>query len=332
VIRRIVRSAASTRAGARIVDALDALDGGGSHALPVLTYHRILDHGARPSLHRLSVSPAAFEEQLDALMRRRQFVSLADVIDASRGALRLPRRSLLLTFDDAYDDFERTAWPILASRSLPAALFVPTGYPDRSERWFWWDQLNELLATPSPVGSVPTPLGELPIRTDRERRRAFADLRDHFKTLPVRESMAAVEGLTAAMGAPPARNEVLGWDSLRRLAAAGVTLAPHSRSHPLLTTTTDDELRDELSGSLDDLRREVGDCPPALAYPSGAHDARVVAATDAAGYAVAFTTKRGVNDLRRGRWLTLRRINVGSRTPAALLQAQAGRWMTLVGG
>ncbi len=332
MIRGIARSLAATGSGARIVAALDALDAGASHALAVLTYHRIGERDERPSLHRLSVSAGAFEEQLDALMRRREFISLADVVDARRGALRLPRRSLLLTFDDAYDDFGRTAWPILSSRSLPATVFVPTGYPDRPDRWLWWDQLNELLASPSPVASIHTPIGQLPVRTAGERRHAFTALRDHFKSIPAEASMAVIAELSTELGSPAPRNEVLGWERLRGLAAAGVTLAPHSRTHPLLTTTGDVALRDELSGSLDDLRREVGACPPAFAYPSGAHDARVVAATEAAGYAVAFTTRRGVNDLRRGRWLTLRRINVGSRTPPALLQAQAGRWMTLFDG
>ena len=45
-----------------------------------------------------------------------------------------------------------------------------------------------------------------------------------------------------------------------------------------------------------------------------------------AGYRVAFTTRRGTNDLRRPEWLALRRINVGRSTDRVVLAAQLHRW------
>lgn len=139
--------------------------------------------------------------------------------------------------------------------------------------------------------------------------------------------MGMLDGVAARLGAGAARNETLGWDRLRALAAEGVTLAPHSRTHPMLPTLTDPVLEAELAGARDDLSNEIDNPAPCVAYPSGAHDRRVVEATAAAGYELAFTTRRGVNDLRHGRWLTLRRINVGHRTTSTLLRAQIGSWM-----
>jgi hypothetical protein len=57
------------------------------------------------------------------------------------------------------------------------------------------------------------------------------------------------------------------------------------------------------------------------------HDDRVVRATERAGYEVAFTTMRGINDVRRQSWLRMLRINIGSTTPATLIRAQLGSWM-----
>ena len=125
-------------------------------------------------------------------------------------------------------------------------------------------------------------------------------------------------GPAAAPGA-----QVLGWDALRRLAAEGVALAPHTRTHPKLDRLADAELAGEVAGSLEDLRREIGDAVvPAFAYPAGGVSAAAAGAVAAAGYRMAFTTRRGANDLRTADPLRLSRINVGRRTKVLALRAQ----------
>jgi peptidoglycan/xylan/chitin deacetylase (PgdA/CDA1 family) len=331
MMRGLARAAGSSRASARLIGLLERLDPGRSHLLPVLCYHRVCDPSAEPRAHRgLCVPPAAFAEQLDALAARYEVVTLADVLDARRHEHRLPRRALLITFDDAYDDFASTAWPMLRERSLPAALFVPTGFPD-TDQVFWWDRLAELIAADPDRATIPSPLGDLPVTTERDRRRTFAELRAACKRMSMPEVTAYLDTLAAEVGAPPASGRVLGWEALRQLGAEGVTIAAHSRSHPILTTLSDDELDDELRTSRADIAREMGTDVPCFAYPSGIHDDRVVHATEEAGYEVAFTTRRGINDLRRQSWLRMLRINIGSATPATFIRAQLGSWMALRG-
>jgi peptidoglycan/xylan/chitin deacetylase (PgdA/CDA1 family) len=121
------------------------------------------------------------------------------------------------------------------------------------------------------------------------------------------------------------RDAVLGWDALRRLAADGVTLAPHTRTHPLLPRLDPALLDQEIRGSRDDLAEATGASEPVFAYPSGATSEAVAACVADSGFRVAFTTRRGVNDLRAADWLALRRINVAVGTPPSLVRAQAIR-------
>ena len=122
--------------------------------------------------------------------------------------------------------------------------------------------------------------------------------------------------------AGPAQPPVLDWDDLRALAAEGVTLAPHTRTHPLLDRIPLDRAVDEIATSLADLEREVGPTPRALAYPSGAHGGDAVEAARRAGMVLAVTTKRGGNHLGRTDPLRFRRINIGLRTRPSLVRAQ----------
>ncbi len=74
------------------------------------------------------------------------------------------------------------------------------------------------------------------------------------------------------------------WDQVGQLAAAGWEIGSHSRTHPLLTTLTDEGLDHELAVSREEC--EAGSSSPcrAIAYPYGDVDVRVIEAARTAGY------------------------------------------------
>jgi peptidoglycan/xylan/chitin deacetylase (PgdA/CDA1 family) len=56
---------------------------------------------------------------------------------------RLPRRAVVLTFDDGYAD-NLLAKSLLEKRGLAATLFLSTGALDSSHE-FWWDELERIF-------------------------------------------------------------------------------------------------------------------------------------------------------------------------------------------
>jgi peptidoglycan/xylan/chitin deacetylase (PgdA/CDA1 family) len=89
----------------------------------VLCYHAIDDYA-----HGLTVAPAAFREQLEALRQLGfEFQTFGDFIDRIM-RWGLPQRSVaVITFDDGFaDNFTRAA-PILADMNVPATFFVTSG-------------------------------------------------------------------------------------------------------------------------------------------------------------------------------------------------------------
>lgn len=75
----------------------------------------------------------------------------------------------------------------------------------------------------------------------------------------------------------------LDWPALSRLAAAGWEIGSHSQTHRLLSRLGDDELRDELEISREEITAHVGACL-SISYPWGEIDERVVGAARHAGY------------------------------------------------
>jgi peptidoglycan/xylan/chitin deacetylase (PgdA/CDA1 family) len=253
-------------------------------------------------------------------------VSLQDVLGTIDEPSRLPARAVLVTFDDGYLDFAANAWPVLREASVPATLFVATAFSADPATPFWWDRLWSAVHG-APAGStVATPVGVLAVGPNAARE-TVGGLRTWLKGLDHDEAMGEVERIVGELGgagtiAPPS---VLDWNALRSLAAEGVTLAPHTRHHPLLDRVTVERAIEEIALSHADLEREIGSAstiPRVLAYPSGAHGGSAVVAARQAGMDLAMTTERGGNDLRRVDRLRLRRINVGGRASAPLVRAQ----------
>jgi peptidoglycan/xylan/chitin deacetylase (PgdA/CDA1 family) len=293
--------------------------------LAILTYHRVDEPGARPDLlpSLVSATPSAFAEQVADLARHYRPVSLAEVVEAAGDPRRLPPRAVHVTVDDGYADFATRAWPVLRAAQVPVTLFVPTAFPDRHGTGFWWDRLWHALATTARPTLPDRPIGAAPLTDPAECRDAMRRLRSWLKDQPHEALEDEVERLVAELDPPPVHDpSILDWGELRRLAAEGVSIAPHTRHHPLLDRVTLETAVAEIEGSVTDLEREIGPTPRVLAYPSGAHGGDAVEAARRAGMVLAVTTERGGNDLRHADPFRLRRINVGGRARSPLVRAQ----------
>src|SRR5262245_56690663 len=100
-----------------------------SRRLLILCYHGVSlgdEHEWNPTLY---ISPRTLTCRLDALRRLGCTVlSLSEGIDRLYEE-RLPKRAVVLTFDDGYYDFKAKAVPLLEERGYPATVYVTT------ERW-----------------------------------------------------------------------------------------------------------------------------------------------------------------------------------------------------
>jgi peptidoglycan/xylan/chitin deacetylase (PgdA/CDA1 family) len=312
--RRVQAAVARSRAFGRFVDVLERLVPPQPGRLTALTYHRVDEEGASPQLYPglLSATPDEFEAQMRHVKARCRPISLEELLAVRRQRAELPPRAVLVTFDDAYRDFAEHAWPTLRDLGLPVAVFVPTAFPDSEDRAFWWDRVWAALGVETPDHAA--------------RLARFRALRSEFARLTDDEVQAEVDRLTARLDGPGPPPCVLGWEALRSLAREGVQLAPHTRTHPRLDRGGRKEVRAELAGAREDLEREIGSAPPALSYPGGGHDPRIVEVAADLGFELGFTTARGGNDVRRADWLRLRRINVGRRLGHEAFRAQLLPW------
>lgn len=310
-----------------VLDGLERLGTWAPDRLCTLTYHRVTeisDDGRHPGL--ISATPAEFEQHLDILKARFNVVSLDAVLAARAGHEALPPDAVLLTFDDAVDDFVDHALPALLDRDLPGVLFVPTGYVDRDEAWFWWDAVYAAVMTTDRPALPVEPIGTRPLLTGDDRSQAFDELRNRFKRIPWSQATAEVGDLTAALGVRPPPANVMSWADVRKASEAGIAVCPHTRTHPHLDQLDIAEVRTEIAGSLDDLREHLDTVPPAFAYPSGQWTSEVRSLVEDLGFELAFTTRRAAHRIQHDDPLLIGRFNVSRRTGMNALRLQMLPW------
>jgi peptidoglycan/xylan/chitin deacetylase (PgdA/CDA1 family) len=206
---------------------------------PILMYHWFRP-GERPSRSRspqLEISPELFERQL-ALLRRSGYesVSLTRAAGLDR-AEPLPRRPVVLTFDDGTLDFWEQARPRLVAHGFRATLFVVTGHVGGRSVWdrelgeperplMDWDQLRELDRTGFEIEShthghrVLTDLSDDEARDELERSRGDLERElgrpPRFLAYPRGRYAPRHKGLAREAGYDGACAVILGWADLWR--------------------------------------------------------------------------------------------------------------------
>jgi peptidoglycan/xylan/chitin deacetylase (PgdA/CDA1 family) len=307
--KELVSAITNNPVSAHLMTFLERMQKERPNYLRVLTYHEVEEVDG-------------FNKQMAYLAQNFHVISLERVVEAVLGGDPLPPRSVLITFDDACRNFAECAWPFLKDFNLPVTVFVPTSFPSQPDNVFWWDRLQHAFHNTTRRDLIETPIGEISLATEPQRRQAASRLKKSFRFLPYSEVMAWTYQLCGELGTSQPKSRVLSWDDLRRLADEGVALAPHSQTHPYLDELTAKEVKAEATGSLRDLEREIGKTLPVFAYPNGRFRNETVQALQQAGFVMAFTTIRGVNDLDTADPFQLRRVNIGSHATLPVLRAR----------
>lgn len=122
----------------------------GYQLVPVLVYHNI---GAQAQ-GRLVIAASAFEAQMRYLKRAGyRVIRLEDLIEYTTLGRQLPRKSVVLTFDDGYKSFLRHGYPLLRKLGFTATLFVYTDYVSSSSNAMDWDDLRRLADEGFTIGA-----------------------------------------------------------------------------------------------------------------------------------------------------------------------------------
>ena len=156
--------------------------------LPTLMYHHIqTKESATPKKQLgLTVFTDVFASQMQYLKSKGyNTLSMNDLINFFDAGIAPPKHSVLLTFDDGYEDFYTDAYPILSSLGFKATMFVPTGLVNNPD-YMTWDQItsmNNSILFANHTWSHRNVVTQIPIM-QKEISTADVQLADHNLNVP----------------------------------------------------------------------------------------------------------------------------------------------------
>jgi peptidoglycan/xylan/chitin deacetylase (PgdA/CDA1 family) len=242
----------------------------------VLNYHRVGNCKDSPFDRGLwSADAEAFTDQIRFCKSQLEVITPDDIprVVANRSG-----RHALITFDDGYRDNYEIAFPILKAEGVSATFFIATGFVD-SPHLPWWDEIAWMVRT-SRQDRVELPRWiTAPILFEEpDREGAVRTLLRAYKAMPAEFTGRYLDAIAEATrsgrcdGAEVGRGFWMDWEMLREMRAAGMTVAGHTVTHPVLARTSIKRQREEILGCGARLAEEIGEPMRYFSYPVGKPD------------------------------------------------------------
>lgn len=289
----------------------------------ILMYHRVVTAAELSSQFiqpGMYVTGETFERQVRFLREHFDVLSMPELLTMWREKTwKTDRRYCVITFDDGWLDNYVHAFPVLRRYDIPATIFLPTGVIGTT-KWFWPEELgwiNRRFASLPMQRKVPI-LASLrdgdswlnDIARYMEVGRSD-ELIERCKVVPHNRIGELVGRLAGEMEVRlPDERLVMNWDEVRDMAAAKISFGSHSVNHKILTTVSDAVLREEVFGSMDNLRSHGLKGEFVFCYPNGNYSPIVMRSVESAGYCAATSTEPGWEAREPEHLFRLKRIAV----------------------
>jgi peptidoglycan/xylan/chitin deacetylase (PgdA/CDA1 family) len=299
------------------------------HKLLIVAYHGIAPNQSTLRQPWHLVRQRLFNEQLRYLIRHYDLVPLEHAIRALQSRT-LRRPTACITFDDGYRSNYTLALPLLDQFQVPATVFLTTGLIG-TDRTVWTVEM--LLAFGSTAARQldlsSFGLGPVTLQGRRHALRIARRAVEGAKQMPPQERTAAVHALSTQLAldkdvdAGPFR--MMAWEDVAAMdRSAMVSFGAHTKTHQILATLDDAELKAEISDSIDAIKQRLASVVSIFAYPNGGvqdFDSRSIQALHDCGITAAVTTIEGLNGPGTDPF-RLRRITIGSEVTSYQFKSQ----------
>jgi len=241
----------------------------------VLLYHSVASGESNPYL-----DTAAYISHMDMLQSEFRVIGAEEFLWHLKKLKRFAPRSVLVTFDDGFQNNYTVVHPIMEQRQLPWILFTPTQSLEDSRQMLWGPVLRAIcLFTPAAKVSM---MGQSwPLGNGVSRTNIYKQMTTWVAMQPAEKVLPALQTLTAAhwdhVPKDYAQNfcSMIKSEQLYDLGRSSlVEIGCHTKTHPFLPSVSDKQLTQEIDEATQQLSDVLGRRVRMFAYPSGCYGAR----------------------------------------------------------
>ena len=125
----------------------------GHYTVPIMMYHRVDEEGKDRAD---TISPERFRQHMEYLkVNGYQVIGLDELVQGIKSGRKFPHNTVVITFDDGYEDNYTTVFPLLKKYRILARIFLATSFigGTRTLRsgamlpMLTWDQIREMKSS-----------------------------------------------------------------------------------------------------------------------------------------------------------------------------------------
>lgn len=239
----------------------------------VLLYHRVSEYTNDPQL--LCVSPENFDKQLEFLKNNYTVLTIEEWKTNILQHKKFKSGSIVISFDDGYEDNFLHALPILEKNGTQALFYVCTGNLNTPNE-FWWDELENILLLSKPVGQeLSIDLNGLIKKygTDIEQRNTlYQELLPVLRKMHPNKRSITLKQLSEQFGnpAPRASHRSMSFEQLKKMSGSNAAvIGAHTHNHPSLAALSMEEQKSEIQHSKQIVEDLLGTKIEHFSYPFG---------------------------------------------------------------
>jgi len=263
------------------------------YPLSILYYHHVF--AAKETFHPDDLCAEQFNEQIKFLNKYFNIISLDQAMHLLKQK-KLPPKSLVLTFDDGYQDNYTIAAPILEKNNCTATFFIASQGVEQG--YLWNDQIEQSLKSTT-KNILPKSIinEELSIKTETEKVIAFNLLMNKLKFLSNEQRSKKIVKLSQELNVNQFTKTMMNSKQILDLHNKGFTIGAHTHSHTILSTETNENALTELSINKLYLEKVINSSVNFLAFPNGLYgrdfNKKHCDITNEIGFKAAFSTNDG---------------------------------------
>lgn len=266
----------------------------------ILMYHSVLPNPSLwiDSFGEIAHSASVFRGQMGLLARDFHPITLDEAVKYVRlGSL--PKRSVIVTFDDGYADNYEVAMPILNQAGVPATFYVTVDCVE-NRRQPWPSRLRFAFRTTKLANWKDSTGRPWRLNLPAQREEAFLSLCDVCCQLSGTAQEIFVgrveQELETEMPCEP--SVMMSYDHMRALQRHGHTVGSHTMTHPNMAYLKEDQASHELRESKRRLELHLETPIRHFSYPCPAlsphWSTQTLEQSRVAGYETAVTTDNGL--------------------------------------
>ena len=243
-----------------------------------LLYHGVSGYNNFRGIENFSkkhISKKLFLKQMLFLKKNCNVISL-DKLEKYKREKDIKKNTVLISFDDGFENNFKVAAPILKKLNLPCIFYISTGMIGKNDM-FWVDKIEDIINR-TKIKYLDIDLEKkirFPLNSKLEKIKAVEQIKKFSKRVSAIKKNKLIKRLSIILKIKPSNKysknyRVMNWQQVKKLASNDLfEIGGHSLNHDILTRLSVSEMKKNIKQSITLLEKKLNKKIKHYSYPEG---------------------------------------------------------------